>query len=40
MTKSHFNNAKDYILPLDADDDNGLKTFEEIVNNAKKLFSV
>ena len=32
--------AKDYILPLDADDDNGLKTFEEIVNNAKKLFSV
>lgn len=32
--------AKDYILPLDADSDNGLKTFEEIVNNAKKLFSV
>ena len=32
--------AKDYILPLSADDDNGLKTFEEIVNNAKKLFSV
>ena len=32
--------AKDYILPLDVDDDNGLKTFEEIVNNAKKLFSV
>ena len=32
--------AKDYILPLNADDDNGLKTFEEIVNNAKKLFSV
>lgn len=31
--------AKDYILPLDADSDNGLKTFEEIVNNAKKLFS-
>lgn len=32
--------VKDYILPLDADSDNGLKTFEEIVNNAKKLFSV
>ena len=32
--------AKDYILPLNADDDNVLKTFEEIVNNAKKLFSV
>ncbi|MBP3370470.1 MAG: tRNA (adenosine(37)-N6)-dimethylallyltransferase MiaA [Clostridia bacterium] len=32
--------AKDYVLPLDATDENGIKRFEEIVNNADKLFSV
>ena len=32
--------AKDYAIPLEVDCDKGLKSFEEIVNNAKKLFSL
>ena len=32
--------AKDYVIPLQADDVEGQKTFEKIVNNAKKLFSL
>ncbi|MBE6534758.1 MAG: tRNA (adenosine(37)-N6)-dimethylallyltransferase MiaA, partial [Ruminococcaceae bacterium] len=32
--------AKDYALPLRVDEDSDIKTFEEIVNNAKKLFSL
>ena len=31
--------AKNYAIPLDACGENGIKPFEEIVNNAKKLFS-
>ena len=32
--------AKDYVMPLDADGECGIKRFEEIVNNAEKLFSL
>ena len=32
--------AKDYAIPLAVDSENGIKSFEEIVNNAKKLFSL
>ena len=32
--------AKDYVIPLDADGKDGIRTFEEIVNNAEKLFSL
>ena len=32
--------AKKYALALDADGENGIKRFEEIVNNAQNLFSV
>ncbi len=32
--------AKKYAVPLDADGENGIKRFEEIVNNAQNLFSV
>ena len=32
--------AKDYAMPLTVDCDKGIKSFEEIVNNAKKLFSL
>lgn len=31
--------AKNYVIPLVADNDGSVKPFEEIVNNAKKLFS-
>jgi tRNA dimethylallyltransferase len=32
--------AKDYVLPIAADGEHGIKRFEEIVNNAQKLFSL
>jgi tRNA dimethylallyltransferase len=32
--------AKDYVLPIAADGEQGIKRFEEIVNNAQKLFSL
>ena len=32
--------AKDYAIPLTVDSESGIKSFEEIVNNAKKLFSL
>ena len=32
--------AKDYVMPLEADSECGVKRFEEIVNNAEKLFSL
>ena len=32
--------AKDYVMPLEADSECGIKRFEEIVNNAEKLFSL
>ena len=32
--------AKDYVLGLEADGESGIKRFEEIVNNAEKLFSL
>lgn len=32
--------AKDYVIALEAMDSNGVKRFEEIVNNAEKLFSL
>ena len=32
--------AKDYVLALEAMDNNGIKRFEEIVNTAEKLFSL
>ena len=32
--------AKDYAIPLQVDLDGSVKSFEEIVNNAKKLFSI
>jgi tRNA dimethylallyltransferase len=32
--------AKDYVLSLEADGECGIKRFEEIVNNAEKLFSL
>jgi tRNA dimethylallyltransferase len=32
--------AKDYVLPISADGEQGIKRFEEIVNNAQKLFSL
>ncbi|MBO7303329.1 MAG: hypothetical protein J6U68_03995, partial [Clostridia bacterium] len=32
--------AKEYAIPLEADLDGSVKSFEEIVNNAKKLFSI
>ena len=32
--------AKDYVIPIEADGTEGQKTFEKIVNNAKKVFSL
>lgn len=32
--------AKDYTIPLPVDENKNIKSFEEIVNNAKKLFSL
>ena len=32
--------AKDYAIPLAVDDGKEIKSFENIVNNAKKLFSL
>ena len=32
--------AKDYVMPLEADSECGIKRFEEIVNNGEKLFSL
>ena len=32
--------AKDYAVPMQVDRDGAVKSFEEIVNNAKKLFSI
>ena len=32
--------AKDYVVPIEADGTDGQKTFEKIVNNAKKVFSL
>ena len=32
--------AKDYVLPIVVDENKNIKSFEEIVNNAKKLFSL
>ena len=32
--------AKDYVVPIEADGTDGKKTFEKIVNNAKKVFSL
>jgi tRNA dimethylallyltransferase len=32
--------AKPYVMALEASDENGVKRFEEIVNNAEKLFSL
>lgn len=32
--------AKDYVVPIEADGTEGQKTFEKIVNNAKKVFSL
>ena len=32
--------AKDYVIPLFADEENGVKTFEEIVNIAENMFRI